>query len=155
LRTRRCCTYSVGRSAVAWTNRRRKVRSPSPALRAIIGFPVGGELTSGQPDVKEGLYFGDELGDDDPRVIAGWPMHGASLFPDEPRGLREVVPAYMRAQAQVGQRVLRALALALGVEATYFATTAVASRSRPPRAGSPRRRSPAPWCATSATCSTA
>ena len=24
-------------------------------------FPVGGELTSGKPDVKEGLYFGAEL----------------------------------------------------------------------------------------------
>ena len=26
-------------------------------------FPVGGELTSGQPDLKEGLYFGTELDD--------------------------------------------------------------------------------------------
>src|SRR2546423_5921238 len=24
-------------------------------------FPVGGELTSGHPDMKEGLYFGQEL----------------------------------------------------------------------------------------------
>lgn len=24
-------------------------------------FPVGGELTSGRPDLKEGLYFGTEL----------------------------------------------------------------------------------------------
>src|SRR5262245_28622233 len=24
-------------------------------------FPIGGELTSGTPDVKEGLYFGSEL----------------------------------------------------------------------------------------------
>ena len=30
-------------------------------------FPVGGELTSGKPDLKEGLYFGTELGADDPR----------------------------------------------------------------------------------------
>ncbi len=85
-------------------------------------FPVGGELTSGQPDLKEGLYFGDELAADDPRVVAGWPMHGTSLFPEEPRGLREVVPAYMRAQEQVGQRVLRAMALALDLDASYFAT---------------------------------
>src|SRR5215813_8456564 len=27
-------------------------------------FPVGGELTSGKPDVKEGIYFGAELRDD-------------------------------------------------------------------------------------------
>ena len=35
-----------------------------PAWRGY--FPVGAELTSGQPDLKEGLYFGAELGDDDP-----------------------------------------------------------------------------------------
>src|SRR3954464_14340736 len=29
-------------------------------------FPVGGELTSGRPDRKEGLYLGSELGPDDP-----------------------------------------------------------------------------------------
>jgi isopenicillin N synthase-like dioxygenase len=83
-------------------------------------FPVRGELTSGVPDVKEGLYFGEELAPDDPR--AGWPMHGTSLFPDEPRGLREVVPAYMQAQVEVGQRVLRALALALDLDPAYFLT---------------------------------
>ena len=31
-------------------------------------FPVGAELTSGRPDLKEGLYFGAELPADDPRV---------------------------------------------------------------------------------------
>ena len=80
-------------------------------------FPVGGELTSGAPDLKEGLYFGDELAPDDPR--AAWPMHGANAFPD---GMRDVVLAYMAAQRAIGQRVLRALALALRVPADYFAT---------------------------------
>src|SRR6478672_5103186 len=31
-------------------------------------FPLGGELTSGRPDWKEGLYLGNELGADHPRV---------------------------------------------------------------------------------------
>ena len=44
-------------------------------------FPLGAELTSGRPDRKEGLYFGAELGPDDPRVRAGRPLHGANLFP--------------------------------------------------------------------------
>src|SRR6185369_12052346 len=44
-------------------------------------FPVGGELTSGKPDMKEGLYFGAELGQEHPLVLAGTPMHGANLFP--------------------------------------------------------------------------
>src|SRR5882672_12553447 len=34
-------------------------------------FPVEGELTSGRPDRKEGIYFGTELGPDDPRVHDG------------------------------------------------------------------------------------
>jgi isopenicillin N synthase-like dioxygenase len=80
-------------------------------------FPLGGELTSGAPDLKEGLYFGDEIGPDDPRFA--WPMHGGNVFPE---GLRDVVLAYMRAQEQVGQRILRALALGLGLDAAYFAT---------------------------------
>lgn len=82
-------------------------------------FPVKGELTSGIPDLKEGLYFGEELSDEDPR--AGWPMHGQNLFPEAPEPLREVVLAYMAEQERVGQRVLRALALSLGLAADYFA----------------------------------
>ena len=31
-------------------------------------FPVGGELTSGRPDRKEGLYCGEELSDEHPKV---------------------------------------------------------------------------------------
>src|SRR5271170_2139274 len=41
-------------------------------------FPVGGELTSGKPDNKEGIYFGSELGPDDPRVTRGMLLHGAN-----------------------------------------------------------------------------
>src|ERR1700688_4372336 len=43
-------------------------------------FPVDGELTSGRPDRKEGIYFGTELGADDARVRAGIPLHGPNLF---------------------------------------------------------------------------
>ena len=49
-------------------------------------FPLRGELTSGVPDQKEGLYFGEELGADDPRVRAALPLHGANLFPDASGG---------------------------------------------------------------------
>src|SRR5438093_1081864 len=44
-------------------------------------FPLGGELTSGQPDLKEGIYFGAELSQDHPLVKAGTPLHGPNLFP--------------------------------------------------------------------------
>ena len=60
-------------------------------------FPVGGELTSGVPDRKEGIYFGAELGSDHPRVSAGVPLHGPNLFPARPAGLRDAVLAYMAA----------------------------------------------------------
>ena len=35
-------------------------------------FPLGGELTSGIPDRKEGIYFGAELDADDPRGPRGY-----------------------------------------------------------------------------------
>lgn len=44
-------------------------------------FPVGGELTSGKPDLKEGIYFGAELEENPPLVKNNTPMHGRNLFP--------------------------------------------------------------------------
>ncbi len=43
-------------------------------------FPVGNELTSGRPDLKEGIYFGAELEEDHALVKAGVPMHGRKSF---------------------------------------------------------------------------
>ena len=43
-------------------------------------FEVGEELTSGVPDLKEGLYYGLELPATDARVAAGLPMHGPNLW---------------------------------------------------------------------------
>jgi isopenicillin N synthase-like dioxygenase len=84
-------------------------------------FPVGGELTSGRPDLKEGLYFGTELPDDDPRVRAGLPLHGRNLFPRQVPRLRPLVLAYLDALTSAGQAVLSGIALSLGLDATYFA----------------------------------
>jgi isopenicillin N synthase-like dioxygenase len=84
-------------------------------------FPLGGELTSGHPDEKEGMYFGAELSADHPRVMSGTPLHGANLFPDDPADLRPIVIAYMETMTHVGQLVLCGIALALGLEASWFA----------------------------------
>jgi isopenicillin N synthase-like dioxygenase len=84
-------------------------------------FPVGGELTSGQPDLKEGLYFGAELPADDPRVRAGLPLHGRNLFPRQVPRLRELVLDYIEALTGLGQSVLAGIALSLGLPARYFA----------------------------------
>jgi isopenicillin N synthase-like dioxygenase len=84
-------------------------------------FPVGGELTSGQPDLKEGLYFGAELPDDDPRVRAGLPLHGRNLFPRQVPQLRELVLRYLDTLTAVSQTVLAGIALSLDLPAAYFA----------------------------------
>jgi isopenicillin N synthase-like dioxygenase len=84
-------------------------------------FPVGGELTSGRPDLKEGLYFGAELGPDHPLVRAGTPLHGPNLFPSEPHGLRQAVLDYMAALTHLGHSLMTGIALSLGLEEDYFA----------------------------------
>jgi isopenicillin N synthase-like dioxygenase len=84
-------------------------------------FPVGAELTSGQPDRKEGIYFGTELPTDDPRVVARTPLHGPNLFPAEPAGLAAVVRQWIDEVTAVGQAVLSGIALGLGLERDWFA----------------------------------
>ena len=84
-------------------------------------FPVGGELTSGAADGKEGLYFGAELGLDDPRVRAGIPLHGPNLFPARPAELRDGVLQYMSALTRLGHRLMRAFASGLGLGEEWFA----------------------------------
>ena len=83
-------------------------------------FPLGGELTSGRPDWKEGLYLGTELPATHPLVQAKTPVHGPNLFPDVP-GLRETILEYMAAVTQLGHRLMEGIALSLGLEAGYFA----------------------------------
>jgi isopenicillin N synthase-like dioxygenase len=89
-------------------------------------FPVGGELTSGERDRKEGVYFGTELGPDDPRVRAGTALHGANLFPASPVLLAPTVLRWIEEVTAVGQALLRGIALGLGVEEDWFARTITA-----------------------------
>ncbi len=84
-------------------------------------FPVGGELTSGKPDWKEGIYFGAELAADHPLVRAGTPLYGPNLFPDRPAGFREALLEYMAALTRLGHTLMAGLALGLGLEESYFA----------------------------------
>jgi isopenicillin N synthase-like dioxygenase len=82
-------------------------------------FPVGGELTSGVPDRKEGVYFGAELPASYPRVAAGTPLHGANQFPETPAGLGPVVLRWIDEVAALGAALLRGLALGLGLDEDY------------------------------------
>jgi isopenicillin N synthase-like dioxygenase len=83
-------------------------------------FPVGGEQTSGQADRKQGLYFGEQLPASDPRVQAGWPLHGANLFPADVPELETSVLRFMRAATHAGHAILSGIALSLGLRAAYF-----------------------------------
>lgn len=94
------------------------------AGRAWRGFfPVGGELTSGKPDIKEGIYFGTELPASDPRVQSGLPLHGANLWPRGVPELRPAVLGFMDDASRVAQAVLKGISLSLGLDAAYFERT--------------------------------
>jgi isopenicillin N synthase-like dioxygenase len=84
-------------------------------------FPVGGELTSGVADAKEGLYFGAEIPSQDPRVRTRIPLHGANLFPRQVPELRAAVLAYLEAMTVLGQRLLEGMAVGLGLDRSWFA----------------------------------
>jgi isopenicillin N synthase-like dioxygenase len=83
-------------------------------------FPVGGELTSGKPDLKEGIYFGAELQDGHPLVKTGTPMHGPNLFPPNMPQFREIVLDYIAAMTRLGHSLMAGIALSLGLEESYF-----------------------------------
>src|SRR3954452_19092890 len=72
-------------------------------------FPLGGELTSGVPDLKEGYYFGRELPTD------ARPMHGPNIWPVKPASLRPLVTDWMPMMEPLAQRVLSLMAQGLGV----------------------------------------
>lgn len=82
-------------------------------------FPLGDELTSGKPDLKEGLYFGSELPVSHPLVQANTPMHGPNLFPSISE-FRETTLAYMDAMTTLGHAVMKGISLSLGLPANYF-----------------------------------
>jgi isopenicillin N synthase-like dioxygenase len=84
-------------------------------------FPVGGELTSGKPDQKEGIYFGAELDVDHPLVKSKTPLHGPNLFPTDIPQFRETVLDYIEAMTGLGHILMKGIALSLGLEESYFA----------------------------------
>jgi isopenicillin N synthase-like dioxygenase len=85
-------------------------------------FPVKGELTSGKPDLKEGIYFGEELSQDHPKVKGNVAMHGQNIFPDEFPELKPVVLAYMQKLTELGHHLMRGISLSLGLAEDYFNT---------------------------------
>ncbi|MBK9255072.1 MAG: isopenicillin N synthase family oxygenase [Saprospiraceae bacterium] len=83
-------------------------------------FPVGDELTSGKPDLKEGIYFGQELDSNDERVKKGLLLHGKNLFPDGIPDFAEIVLAYMSQVERLGHALMRGISLSLGLDEFYI-----------------------------------
>ncbi|MBL7715823.1 MAG: isopenicillin N synthase family oxygenase [Bdellovibrionales bacterium] len=77
-------------------------------------FPLGAELTSGRPDLKEGLYFGSE----GPK--GSIPLHGPNLFPNHPKELQVQVLRVMKELTGVGHTVMELIALGLNLPTHYF-----------------------------------
>jgi len=83
-------------------------------------FPEGGELTSGRPDRKEGIYFGTDLPVEDQRVADGVLLHGPNLYPGRPAELRAAVDRWMAAMTDLGHRLLELIARGLGLDPQWF-----------------------------------
>ncbi len=81
-------------------------------------FPVRGEVTSGVPDRKEGLYVGIEHLQDHARVLNGTPLHGANLFP--PGELSPAITAWLDALTPVAAALMRGIAVGLGLPPDWF-----------------------------------
>ncbi|MEU4234925.1 2-oxoglutarate and iron-dependent oxygenase domain-containing protein [Nonomuraea sp. NPDC026600] len=77
-------------------------------------FPVGGELTSGRPDQKEGVYFGAE------EPTGDLPLRGLNLFPEQVPELRATVLEYLDTMTGVAQAVMSGIALSLDLREDYF-----------------------------------
>jgi isopenicillin N synthase-like dioxygenase len=92
------------------------MRRAGPAWRGW--FPVNGEVTSGRPDRKDGLYVGIDHDDDHPLVIASTPLHGANLVPPGPLG--PTVMAWLDALRPVADVIMSGIAIGLGLAADWF-----------------------------------
>lgn len=75
--------------------------------------------TAGAGDLKETLDTGIEYGPGDAEFDAGTPLHGPNQWPDLP-GFRATVEEYRAAAIEASDRMHRALAIALGLNADYF-----------------------------------
>ncbi|MGA0732581.1 MAG: isopenicillin N synthase family dioxygenase, partial [Ilumatobacteraceae bacterium] len=88
---------------------------------ALEGAVAGSDdLSQPRPgDLKETIDSGVDHGPDHPEVIAGTPLHGPNRLPDLP-GFREAWQAYFDEAEEASLRAHRGLAVALGLDSTWF-----------------------------------
>jgi isopenicillin N synthase-like dioxygenase len=78
-----------------------------------------------EPDIKESFDMGFPLPADDEDLRAGLPFHSSNQWPQHLPGFRAQVEALYFAQLACGHQVLRAMAMALGVDANFFVARCV------------------------------
>jgi isopenicillin N synthase-like dioxygenase len=82
--------------------------------------PEGEEVfAGGKRDRKEAFDTGRDLPADDPDVLAGTPMLGPNIWPEQP-GFRTAVDDYYAAAFALGKTLFRGFSLALGLPEAHF-----------------------------------
>jgi len=107
-----------------------KMRAERPPAKISRGYNCIGDRSlaysmgeAAPPDIQEAFAFGPEgvetLMARVDKTIAQ--MYAPNIWPERPRDFKEVMLSYHAAMSGVASHVLRAMALALGVDENYFA----------------------------------
>lgn len=97
-----------------------KIKMELSGVSCKGNMPFGAEITSGKPDQKEVIYFGEDLDQNDSRVQRGLLLHGPNQFPTKPSTMKSIVLSYIEACTKTCQTIMEGIALSLGLESSYF-----------------------------------
>jgi isopenicillin N synthase-like dioxygenase len=100
-----------------------KMKLDLKASKASRGYePLQAQtLESGTPpDLKEGFYIGTEATPEDSRVLAGAYKLGPNQWPPELPQFQLLMNRYFQEVGLLGERLMRGIALSLGLDEGYF-----------------------------------